>query len=203
MQHFTNAELADINLMYEAVNRNGRAAQRLYRERFPNREILNHQTFKQVHRQLHESGFFNANRHDVGRPCSARTVPVEEDVICAVEHNFPQARELFPVDWVRQTLVWEILHAKGMHPYRLQRVQTLIQADFPLYINFSQWYLQQAAVQPDFPPYSQMTQCSLERVCLTVTMLMFGNMTILMRQYLMLTSRDLVLMCGQVWCTNT
>ncbi|GFW95228.1 uncharacterized protein TNCV_314311 [Trichonephila clavipes] len=35
MDRFTNAELADMHLMYGAAQGNGAAAERMYRERFP------------------------------------------------------------------------------------------------------------------------------------------------------------------------
>lgn len=60
----------------------------LYRERFLNRDISNLQTFERVHRQLRESGSFNASRiNDECRPFSARTVRVAEDVFREVKHN--------------------------------------------------------------------------------------------------------------------
>ena len=53
MERYTWIELADMHLTYGA---SGRAAQRPYRDRYPNRRITHHTTFSSIHRRVCQSG---------------------------------------------------------------------------------------------------------------------------------------------------
>ena len=55
MEHYIWIELADMHLAYGAAFTSGRAAQRLYRDRYPNR-LITHTTFSSIHRRLCQSG---------------------------------------------------------------------------------------------------------------------------------------------------
>lgn len=107
-----------------AANGNGAAAQKLHTEWFPNREILNQQTFEQVHRQLHKSWSFNASRLQwASLTHLARTVWVEDDVLHEVEHNPSTSMRVVSHRQLicEKLLVWEILHGKGMLPYNFSK----------------------------------------------------------------------------------
>jgi hypothetical protein len=56
--------MTDILLAYSAEDGNGRMAQRLYQERFPNRWLPHQSTFAYINRRLRETGSLNVNRHD-------------------------------------------------------------------------------------------------------------------------------------------
>ena len=45
-----------MHLVYGATFTTGRAAHRLYRDRYPNRRIPHHTTFSSIHRRLCQSG---------------------------------------------------------------------------------------------------------------------------------------------------
>ncbi|GFX08369.1 hypothetical protein TNCV_3268581 [Trichonephila clavipes] len=60
LNHYTNAKLADIYLIYGPANGNGCVAVRLHGERYPMRRQPNHQTFARVHQNLVEYGSFRA-----------------------------------------------------------------------------------------------------------------------------------------------
>ncbi|GFW91477.1 hypothetical protein TNCV_3376411 [Trichonephila clavipes] len=45
MEHYTNTELADVHLICELEKGNARVAERLYRERYPQRDAPDHRTF--------------------------------------------------------------------------------------------------------------------------------------------------------------
>ncbi len=47
--------------------------------------------------------------------------------------------------------VWKLMHEYQLYPYHLQTVQALTDADYPLRVQFAQWFLQQTAVQAGFP----------------------------------------------------
>ena len=51
MEVYKTAELADAHLMYGLVDDNGAAAQRLYRERFPERRCPDRKNFEAIDRR--------------------------------------------------------------------------------------------------------------------------------------------------------
>ncbi|GFV59098.1 hypothetical protein TNCV_649871 [Trichonephila clavipes] len=68
MERFTNTELADIHLIYEFLKGNARSAERLYHEKYPLRDALDHLMFANLHRNLCEYGSLRGNRHSWGWP---------------------------------------------------------------------------------------------------------------------------------------
>ncbi|GFV63180.1 hypothetical protein TNCV_1022371 [Trichonephila clavipes] len=63
MDRFTKFKLADMHLIYGLEEGNARAAERLYRERYPQREALERWMFTNSHRNLCEYGLLLVNRH--------------------------------------------------------------------------------------------------------------------------------------------
>ena len=51
---------------------------------------------------------------------------------------------------ISHVLVWRIFYNFLLHPYHIQRVQALLPRDFPLRINFCQWFLENIAQNPSF-----------------------------------------------------
>lgn len=51
---FTNSELADMHFCYGLANGSKPEAMRLYRERFPNRQMPGREIFATIHRRLRE-----------------------------------------------------------------------------------------------------------------------------------------------------
>lgn len=153
MNEFSNAEMADMHYVYGAAAGNGRAAARMYLERFPNRRQPSHVLFGQLHRRLRESGSFVVRSH-IGRERATRTPVVEETVLQEFAIN-PQTslREAERVLGVGRTSIMRILHDDNQHPYHFQTVQALCADDYPKRIEFSRWYLQQRLAQPDFPSW--------------------------------------------------
>lgn len=58
MRYYTNAELADMHLMYEAALRNIAATQRMYMETYTSRNLPDKRTFEHLHRELCASVLF-------------------------------------------------------------------------------------------------------------------------------------------------
>lgn len=154
MGDFTNSEKADMHLIYGAANRNGRVAPRLYQERFPNSRMTNHKMFERLHRHLCENGSFIASCD--GRT-GTRTVrhPNMEETILNIVDETPRTstRAIARRVHVSQPTVWRVLNEERLHPFHIQRVQALQASDYPLRVEFCQWFLQQCALQPDFPAY--------------------------------------------------
>ncbi|GFV60961.1 uncharacterized protein TNCV_4716151 [Trichonephila clavipes] len=86
-QHGTNAELADMHLMFGAAQGNGSAAERMYRERFPDRKHPERRTFERIHRELRTSGTFYASRRGTGIGRYRRTPSLEQRILNTVDNN--------------------------------------------------------------------------------------------------------------------
>ena len=67
MERYTWIELANMHLAYGAVFTSGRAAQRHYRDRYPNPRITHHTTFSSIHRRLCQSGTLHRRVDGQGR----------------------------------------------------------------------------------------------------------------------------------------
>ncbi|GFX75550.1 hypothetical protein TNCV_4714571 [Trichonephila clavipes] len=71
MNRYTNTELVYVHFICGLANGNGRAAVRLYGERYLTRRQPNPQTFTRVHQNLEEHGSFRTLIEDTGWPRTA------------------------------------------------------------------------------------------------------------------------------------
>ena len=144
MEVYSNAELADAHLMYGLAYGNSRGAQRLYRERFPERRCPDRRTFEAIDHRLREHGTFKSATRDWGRPRRKRTPQLEEEILHAVDDNpSVSVRQLASTSNVDHMTVWKVLHENLLYPYHLQLVQALSAADFPAGVHFCEWFIQQ------------------------------------------------------------
>ena len=86
MDIFTNSELADMYLMYVLAEGNARAAARLYREKYPQRDVPDHRMFSNLHHNLSEYGSLRSNRQSEGRPRVTRTPNMEQNALDTVSN---------------------------------------------------------------------------------------------------------------------
>ncbi|KFM62974.1 hypothetical protein X975_21073, partial [Stegodyphus mimosarum] len=142
---------ADMHLMYGADNGNGRAALRLYQERFPNRRMPKNTMFERLHRSLCENGSLEATS-DTRSGRTARQPRIKESILNIV-HESPQTSTRATASRLQlnHSTVWRVLNENGLHPYRLQRVQALQNTDYSLRVHFCHWFLQQCEAQANFP----------------------------------------------------
>ncbi|KAI4460660.1 helix-turn-helix domain [Holotrichia oblita] len=77
----------DMIMCYGEARSNSYEAQRIYRERYPLRQVPNVRTFIDVHRRLREDGCFRKPKLNSGVSRTRRTVRNEEPVLRMVENN--------------------------------------------------------------------------------------------------------------------
>jgi hypothetical protein len=152
MAAFSWDKMIDILLSYGAADGNGKIAQRLYQERFPDRRIPHHSTFASINRRLRETGSWNINRHDCGRVRTVRTPRFEKALLNLVADT-PSTSTRRDGHAMRafHTAVWQVVHQQHLHPYHRQKVQTMGTTNYPRRHEFSQWFFQRCAAEPRFP----------------------------------------------------
>ena len=91
MERYTWIELANMHLAYGAAFTSGRAAQRLYRDIYPNRRITQHTTFSSIHRRLCQSGTVHRGVDGERTGRFVRTPDAEKAVLQYVENKAPLA----------------------------------------------------------------------------------------------------------------
>lgn len=136
-----------MHLIYGECRCNANAAARLYRERYPNSERHpDHRVFINLHRSLLEGRFPN-QMVSTGRP----SIPYEEQVLAAVaEDPSVSVRGLGASIGVPKSIAHRILQENELHPYHVQRVQSLSPRDYPARIVFCETMLQRHREDPHF-----------------------------------------------------
>jgi len=152
MEGVSNAELADMHLVYGAANGNSREAVRIYAERHPNRHVPSRQTFTAIHRRLREYGSFHRPRPE-GRRHRRVADPDKVEYVLEYFRNNPTSstRSCARALHLSKTTVWQVLHDSGQHPFHFQRVQELHGEDFQRRVEFARWFQQKTDQEPRFP----------------------------------------------------
>lgn len=122
MSVFSNEEYADIVFAYGRANGNTRAAQRMYRELYPNRRVPHHSTFSNTFRRLRETGSLRFMEPRVNERQHA--VVIDERILEKFDSDptisiRKVARELGVSTWK----VWSVVNADGRYPYHYTPVQ--------------------------------------------------------------------------------
>ncbi|GFT86126.1 DUF4817 domain-containing protein [Trichonephila clavipes] len=145
MPTFTHREMADMHLIYGMAKCNGREALRMYRAKYPGRQLPSRSFFATLHRRLCETGSFNVHKLDNGRQRTTRTVDAEDRVLQELERNpSTSTRVVSRETHIPQATVWRIAHDEGLHPYHLQRVQALELGDYNKRMDFARWFLHES-----------------------------------------------------------
>lgn len=149
--NFDYSEQVDMLLVYGFCECNGRQSVRVYRERFPDRIVPNHQTFANIVRRLRENGSFKKRSFDSGRQRTTRTVETEEQILNRVEDD-PKAstRHLGLQVAVPKSIVHDVLKEQLLYPYHVQKVQDLLPIDPESRLTFCHFIQNQVAENPNF-----------------------------------------------------
>lgn len=130
--------------MYGAAFGNANQARRVYAG--PSGKL-----FTRVYNRLRETGSFQINMRDTGRPRSARTVEFEEHVLDTFEDDpTTSVEEVARLDGSSSSNVWRVLREEKLHLFHYQKVQSLLSDDFAPRENIAQWVLQRNDVDPNF-----------------------------------------------------
>lgn len=141
MVRYTFAEYRDMIMCYGEASSNSSEAQRIYRERYPLRQVPNVRTFIDVHRRLGEDGCFKKAKVDTGAHRTRRTVANEEAILQIVENN-PRTstrRISAAVPNVNRESVRQVLKEQLLHPFHFQKCHHLLEQDFLPRVQFCEW----------------------------------------------------------------
>jgi len=136
---FSVAEYADMICVYGFSDGNSVHAVAEYQQRFPNRRLPTRRVFTGVYQTLRDTGSLPGvligAEHDVNEG-----VDEDESVVQMVQSS-PRAstRRIARRLRVPHMRVWVTLHAEGMYPYHVQRVQHLRPGDFVARLEFCKW----------------------------------------------------------------
>lgn len=154
MNEHTFRDYANMVLIYGEARCNGRAARRLYMQRFPDRPSPSHKVFGRVFQRLQETGTFRINRVNCGVRRNRRTLGFEEQVLRRIDQNPSiSSRNIGHTMGVNHVSVWQVLREQQLHAFHVQRVQELSPDDFLSRINFSRWFVQRCQLQAHFPRF--------------------------------------------------
>jgi hypothetical protein len=130
-------EYADI-FVYGFCDGNSVLAVAEYQQRFPNRRIPTRRVFTGVYQTLRDTGRLPGVRIAAERGVHEG---VNEEGIVHMVHRSPRTstRRIARHLRVTHTRVWRTLHAEGMYPYHVQRVQHLRPEDFAERLKFCKW----------------------------------------------------------------
>ena len=121
-----------MHLIYGLAEENAQVAKRLYRERYPQRNALDHWMFSNLHHNLCEYGSLRGNKYSEGGPRVNLTPRMEENVLDTIRRNPSASVRAVATDFEgSRTSVHRVLKHESLHPYHLQRVQLLLPADYP------------------------------------------------------------------------
>lgn len=151
MAGYSFSEQTDMLLMLGECFGNANAAVRRYAEMFPARRVPNSRTILRIVQRLRETGCLKTKNRNGGRPRSARTVEVEEEVLNIVEQD-PEisTRKLARRIDTTQANVARILKEQQLHPYHYLQVQELLPRDNEIRVRFCEELLERTRRCPDF-----------------------------------------------------
>jgi hypothetical protein len=132
--------------------RNAKAAERLYRERFPNRLYPSSNVTLKLINRVRSSGSVVPNRKGVGGiDRTVRTPNTEDEVLETFNEDGTRSiRNVANTMGLTKSTVQRILRDNRMHGYHYTKVQHLLPEDYAPRVEFCTWLLEQHAKNPLF-----------------------------------------------------
>nr|CAI5842309.1 unnamed protein product [Callosobruchus analis] len=144
-------EMTDMLLIYGEAKNNGRQAVRLYEQKFPNRRIPHHSTFASIEMRLRETGNLRIKWNNAGRQRATRTVRIEEAILNNIlERPSLSTRTIGKSINVSNSIVWMVLRERMLHPYKFTKVQALEPQNYPLRLQFCNWFSEKCREDRNF-----------------------------------------------------
>lgn len=135
---YTQQEYAEMHYLYGVCNGNGLKAARLYRRRHQNDinpRFPNHKVFIRVHRAYSENKLPGRPKHHSGRP--GISDDTQEEILQEIRTApSTSVRKVAQRTGLSKSVVHRTLKNEKLHPYRMQKVQSLLPADFPKRLEF-------------------------------------------------------------------
>lgn len=141
MVQYTFVEYRDMIMCYGEAKSNSSKAQRIYREKYPTRQVPNVRTFIDVHRRLGEDGCFKKAKVDSGRRRTHRTVNNEENILQRVENNpgISTRKISTALQTINRESVRQVLKDQLLYPFHLQKVHHLLEGDNLPRVQYCDW----------------------------------------------------------------
>jgi hypothetical protein len=149
---FSSEEYTEMLIIYGESGRNANAAERLYRERFPNRLHPSSNVILRLINRVRNSGSVVPNRKGVGGiDRTVRTPNTEDEVLETFNEDGTRSiRNVANTMGLTKSTVQRILRDNRMHAYHYTKVQHLLPEDYAPRVEFCTWLLEQHAENPIF-----------------------------------------------------
>ena len=136
---FSVAEYADMIYVYGLCYGNSVHAVTEYQRRFSNRRIPTRRVLTRVYQTMRDTGTLPSI--SIAAECDVNESVDDEGGIVQMVQSSPRASTRRTARCLRvpHTRVWKTLHAEGMYPYHVQRVQHLRPGDFAERLEFRKW----------------------------------------------------------------
>lgn len=122
MASFSFEEYADIMMAYGAAGGVARAAQRIYRERFPNRRLPGRRVFQDTYRRIRERG--NLSNNEPRGIVIRHNVRVDEQILQLFQEDPTRSiRTVAAMLDISVWKVWHVLHNNEQHASHFNHVQ--------------------------------------------------------------------------------
>ena len=132
-------------LIYDEYGRQSRAAQRLYRQRFPGRPHFSRQVIEKTMKRYRETGSVT-HKSRISRPRKVRQRVQTEDVLAyTLAHSQSSTREISEHCGLTKRRIWTILNEVGAHP-----VQPLMPEDAQKCYDSCNFIMNRLRIQPTF-----------------------------------------------------
>ena len=150
MSKFSTNEYYEMVLIYGECGRQVRAAQRLYRQRFPGGPHPSNQAIEKTMKWFRETGSVT-HKSCIGRPRRVgQLVQLEDVLVYALAHLQSSKREISEHCGLTKSRIRTILNEVGAQPYRTTPVQALMPDNAQRRYDSCNFIMNRLQIQPMF-----------------------------------------------------
>ena len=150
--NYSRNEFIDMIFVLGEANKNCLLAQRLYREKYPQRRTPDSRSFRVVMDRFMTTGSVDLPKRNVANRVANEGKELE--ILLQIEED-PHigSRRLALLSNVSQTTVNRTTRKYKYHPYHIELHQELHNQDFQLRVTFCEWLLRKIEINPNFVNY--------------------------------------------------